>query len=92
MPVEAVEAGAARVEREDDVVADCDVRRSRADGLHDARPLVPEDDRRSHERSGLSREQVRVAHARGDHANEDLILHGLGEAELLERELLVGVP
>jgi hypothetical protein len=89
-PVAAVAALAARVERQHDVVADGDGVDARTDGLDDAGALVPGDDRRRRHRPRGPRQDVGVAHAGGDDADEQLACSWVGQLGRLQCVLPVG--
>ncbi len=86
--VEAVNAFAAlRREERDDVVTGHDAGHPAADVLDNAGPLVPEHGRRvAGGVSAGSGEEVGVADAAGNEANEHLAVPRLGEIELLNLE------
>jgi hypothetical protein len=87
---QAVGAGAARVERQHDVIADGHLGDALTDGLDDARSLVPGDHRRRHGALGHPRHDVGVAHTGTDDTDEHLAGSGVGQLDGLDGVGAVG--
>src|SRR5204862_4653601 len=73
----------------DHVITRLELADVRADRLHDAGRLVAEDGRRRERVEALDEVQVAVADAAGRRAHQHLAPDGLGDVDVLDRELLV---
>src|SRR5450631_4901771 len=74
------------VEGHADAISDGATAHGVANPLHDAGPLVPEDRGKRHGIPLVAHDQVGVADAGGDHADQDLVRSEVSDVELLEGE------
>jgi len=85
-------AMAAGIEAHHHRVARRDLGHRAADGMDHARTLMPQDDRLRDRKGLVAHRDVGVADARGDQANQDLVVPNIFQVELLDRHRRVRRP